>query len=122
MLRGKAWIKKTAIVTGGILGWIAAGAVAQANVGGNEHGAAHDTEAGDDHKQHAAAHGEHAEHWPEMTSSVPKADDAPWYPMVLGIAGGLFVAAVVVGVSNTRQGMKEPGQIASEHDAAHAHH
>ena len=126
MLRKKRFMKLSAIVLGGVMGWVAAGAVADdshtkhAEVDGHKSSA---TDAGSHGEKGAGDHGDShgGHHKPDMSTSVPT-QDQPWYPMVLMAIGGLFVAAIVVGVGAKKMGKDEPGKIASDHDAAHAHH
>ena len=107
MLRKKRLIKMSAIVLGAVLGWFAAGAVAS--------DVKHDAGAKDGVTDHGG------DGKLDMHLSVP-AEDQSWYPMVLMAIGGLFVLAIIVGVGAGKLGKSEPGKIASDHDAAHAHH
>jgi len=128
--------RSAAAVVGLVLGWYVAGIVF---VGGpsvvgpgvnyaHASDAAHDSNddhhhapvAEDPHGTHDApgAHGDAAEHDAALAAAgqlVPQQEDIPWFGPVLYVAGGLFVAAVVLGIPALKLRGPEPPDPADTH-------
>jgi len=73
---------------------------------------AHDTDHGDGHAHEAYAD----------PNYVPGEGQTDWYPPVLWAAGGLFIAAIIIGVPMSKLRAPEPATTPASHDAHTSHH
>lgn len=85
-----------------------------------------EVEAGHGESTDHAEHSDHAEHATEdllaAKALVPTDRDVPFYPTVIALIAGLFVAAVVLGIPALKiRGPLPPDPADSHHDDAHSH-
>lgn len=120
------------ILVGLILGWTVAGMMLGESVSLAEEG--HDvthaerSHAGHGHDDHVDQHeGGHGGHEKDLAADaagllIPQASDMTWYGTVLGLVGGFFLAAGLLGYPVTKMGGQEPPDPAADpsHDD-HAH-
>jgi len=117
----KRWIRKTLTIGLGLtLGWWAAGCLpnaSHANEAAHEAGEPHPTTAVTNHETPAGETHEADAGQIAAAQLVPQTSDTLWLKPVLGIAGGLFLAALVIGLPLAK--LKRPAS--ATHDAHAAH-
>ena len=119
--------RSISILIGLVLGWMVAGmmmgeSVSLAEEGHHvEHAADSDADTGHGHDDHADHHeSAHDGHENDLAaqaaaSLVPKETDIAWYGTVLVLAGGLFLAAILLGYPVMKLSGPEPPDPAADH-------
>ena len=125
----KRFTRRTlAAIVGLALGWLVAGMVpglgtslAESPAESHGHHASHGDDGhaneSDVHDTHGQS-GDHGEHDAALDAARllnPEWGDIGWYPPVLAVAGGLFLAAVVLGVPAMKLRGPEPADPAADH-------